>query len=76
METGLQRFVAGVRDALGGMLGQSQGFAFAGAGGGQVAAQQTHWHIGTLVADDRGIKELERRQLQYRVSESQRKGQS
>ena len=32
------------------------------------------WKIGTLVADDNGIKELERRQLNFRVSEEQRKG--
>ena len=52
------------------------------AGGGQSPytginrSVENHWHIGTLVADDRGIKELERRMLPYRVSELQRKGQS
>lgn len=35
---------------------------------------QNVWHIGTLVADDEGIKELERRQFAFRVSEDQRKG--
>ena len=34
----------------------------------------THFHIGTLIADERGIKELERRQAKYRVSENQRIG--
>lgn len=49
-------------------------FAMAGVGGYQ-PVQQNHWHIGVLVADDRGIKELERRQLPFRTQEAQRKGQ-
>jgi hypothetical protein len=47
----------------------------AAAGGGSYPMQQNHWHIGVLVADDRGIKELERRQLPFRTQEAQRKGQ-
>ena len=39
------------------------------------AASAVHnWNIGVLVADERGIKELERRQAKYRISESQRRG--
>jgi len=49
--------------------------AFAGGGAGPVRAGDTHFHVGTLIADDRGIKELERRQSQFRISEAQRKGQ-
>jgi hypothetical protein len=51
--------------------------AMAGAGGNNYQGRPTehHWHIGTLIADDRGIKELERRQKSFRVSESQRMGE-
>jgi hypothetical protein len=49
--------------------------AMAGGGAASIRAGDTHWHIGTLIADDRGIKELERRQAQFRISEAQRKGQ-
>jgi hypothetical protein len=43
----------------------------AGVGG---RAVENHWHIGTLVADDNGMKELERRQRKFRVEEDQRRG--
>lgn len=33
-----------------------------------------HWHIGVLVADEEGLKELERKQYPYRVQEANRKG--
>ena len=39
------------------------------SGGGDV-----HWHIGTLIADDRGLKQLERKMLPHRISENQRRG--
>lgn len=42
------------------------------AGMGRVV--ENTWNIGTLVADDRGIKELERRQRKFRVEEDQRRG--
>lgn len=48
------------------------------AGGGQSNAympQVVHqWHIGALIADDAGIKELERRQRPIRIAEEQRMG--
>ena len=37
-------------------------------------AAPVHLHIGTLIADDRGIKELERRLDTVRIAENQRKG--
>tara|TARA_R100001480_G_scaffold7322_1_gene14903 strand:+ start:11997 stop:14990 length:2994 start_codon:yes stop_codon:yes gene_type:complete len=43
----------------------------AGFGG---RAVENHWYIGTLVADDNGMKELERRQRKFRVEEDQRRG--
>jgi TP901 family phage tail tape measure protein len=39
-----------------------------------VQGPTNHWHIGVLVADDRGLKELERRQAKFRLAESQRRG--
>jgi TP901 family phage tail tape measure protein len=33
-----------------------------------------HWNIGVLVANDAGIKELERRQQKFRIAENQRRG--
>ncbi len=51
--------------------------AFAGAGGGMVSGgrgNDVHLHIGTLVADDEGLKSLEQRLLQFRVSNEMRKG--
>lgn len=50
------------------------------AGGGTMAAGggsrsvENHFHIGTLIADESGIKELERRLNPYRISDEQRKG--
>jgi TP901 family phage tail tape measure protein len=41
---------------------------------GSSVATVNHWHIGTLVADDRGCKELERRMSPYRVMDADRKG--
>jgi hypothetical protein len=69
METGVAMLARNLRDSFSGML-PAMTPAAAGAG----AAGAIHFHIGTLIADDRGIKELERRQLQFRISEEQRKG--
>jgi TP901 family phage tail tape measure protein len=41
---------------------------------GSSVATVNHWHIGTLVADDRGCKELERRMSPYSVMDADRKG--
>jgi len=51
--------------------------AFDGAGGSmgsRSASGEVHLHIGTLVADDSGLKELEQTLLQFRVSNEMRKG--
>jgi hypothetical protein len=78
MKTGISEFVNGFVDKI-----QSMGFPqmpVSGSGAGSsllpAAAQAgaVHWHIGTLIADEKGIKELERRQSHYRISERQRKG--
>ena len=44
------------------------------AGGGVEKNNETHWHIGTLIADDSGIRELERRQRKIRLNENLRLG--
>jgi hypothetical protein len=71
VQSGIQGIVDGIMSGLQGLVFPSPAMAFAGGGGGTV---ENHWHIGTLVADDRGIKELERRQSKFRVAESQRRG--
>jgi TP901 family phage tail tape measure protein len=76
MESGVDIFARKIVDASRRMFGAgSPGLAFAGAAGGYQRAQENHWYIGTLVADDRGLKEMERRLGGFRVSEAQRKGQ-
>lgn len=84
MRKGTAEIARGILDKIGNVFspGDSHGSrpAFARAGGGgssrgrQLRPIQHVWHIGTLVADNAGIKELERRQLSFRVSEEQRKG--
>jgi len=54
---------------------QSIGFAGSSASGGSnKSVTEHHWHIGTFIGDDRGIKELERRLVPFRYSETTRKG--
>lgn len=48
--------------------------AAAGPGFGSARPVQHVWNIGTLIADDFGMKELERRLLEFRVAEEKRKG--
>ena len=74
LETGIGLFVEGVMEKLSNIElpslrpGLSPEVALAGAGGG-VTLQ-----IGTLIADERGLKELERRLDTVRIAENQRKG--
>jgi hypothetical protein len=75
IRTGAKALAAAFLDEIGTMVMPKPSYAFAGAGGaGAGRPVENHWHIGTLIADDRGIKELERRQSQFRISEAQRKG--
>lgn len=53
--------------------------AFAGSGGGSFSGSgsgrgEVHLHIGTLVADDSGLKQLERVLFNFRVADEMRKG--
>ena len=44
-----------------------------GAGSNKI---ENHYHIGTLIADESGLKELERRLGPYRIADQQRKGRA
>lgn len=84
MKTG----VAALADALMNKLSElkfpdivpQQQFATAGGGtltsGGSSRGGDINLHIGTLVADESGLKELERRLYKIRASEDQRKGRA
>ena len=53
--------------------------AYAAAGGSNSYAydnrrEELHLHVGTLIADDLGLKKLERTLSQFRISEAQRRG--
>jgi len=54
--------------------------AMAGGGtmttGGNNSGGDVHMHIGTLIADESGLKELERRLGPYRIADQQRKGRA
>lgn len=75
METGVDMLTRKMRETFAGMFNPAGGMALAGAGGAG-GSYETHYHIGTLIGDDRGYKELERRMLPFRVNEAQRKGQA
>ena len=51
-------------------------FAMAGAGVSNAYDNRTevHLHVGTLVADELGLKKLERKLAEIRISETQRRG--
>jgi len=72
MKAGAQALADSIITRLGSIAPALRVPAFAGAPAGRPV--EHHWHIGVLVADDRGIKELERRQSQYRILEAQRRG--
>jgi len=57
--------------ALPASMGGASAAAAAGAGGGGM-----HLHVGMLIADDSGLKQLERVLLRFRNQEQQRKGES
>jgi len=75
MKTGVKEIAAAIVDAIDqtGRLNLVAPTA-AVSGGGNSPVYNTVWKIGTLVADDSGIKELERRQARFRFHEAQRLG--
>lgn len=79
MRTGVKDIARGVIDGLvGAVLPPAATPALAFGGGGSAPASGPsgglHLHIGTLIADEWGLKNLERTLLKIRVSEDQRKG--
>lgn len=72
LETGIGLFIDGLMERLGEI--ELPTFAAPELAGAGVTAGDTHLHIGTLIADERGIKELERRMNTVRIAENQRKG--
>jgi hypothetical protein len=69
-----------IMDKIGNYVIPQPQMAFAGSSlsGGNTTTQarpvQNVWNIGTLIADDNGIKELERRMMPIRIQEQQRRG--
>ena len=55
-----------------------QGITRAGGGSaiGGGRENHTHLHIGTLIADERGLKDLDKRLRKFRVAEDQRRGEA
>lgn len=71
LETGVAKLADSLYSKVRDMSFGGMGLPAMAGGGGTV---QNHWNIGTLVADDRGIKELERRTRKFRIEEDQRRG--
>jgi len=80
MKTGVQALVDAFIEKISSIepTKPAPSLAFAGAGGGVRVGRgrinEVHMHIGTLIADDSGLKELEQTLLQFRVSNEMRKG--
>jgi hypothetical protein len=72
MNSGIQALAEGIINRLNSFSSPMPALALAGGGG--YGRTETHLHIGTLIADDRGLKELDRRMAQYRILEQQRRG--
>lgn len=73
LETGIGLFIDGLLERLGEI--ELPTFAAAPALAGAAGpVGDVHLHIGTLIADERGLKELERRLDMVRIAENQRKG--
>lgn len=73
MRTGIQALVDGIVARLGSIAPILPQPAVAG-GGGPAVARQINLNVGTLIADERGMKMLERELSKYRISELQRMG--
>mgnify|MGYP006285409361 CR=1 FL=1 len=63
-----------VNASLGGLMPAGAGAAVGAAGGFGGGNHETHLHVGVLVADERGLRELERRLRPIRNFENQRTG--
>jgi len=83
LKAGVKQIVNGIMESIVGMVPSFPVAqpAFAVAGGRMSPGQSntnnggdTHWHIGTLVADEFSLKQLDRRMSRARVLDAQRKG--
>lgn len=80
MKTGIKELVNGIISGLSGaVLPSGIPQKVAGAGTSTVPATPfgntvINWNIGTLIADDKGLKELDKRLDRFRIAERQRKG--
>jgi len=80
MRTGVRDIVRGVIDGIvGAVLPPATSPALALGGGGSAAPASAvgggvHYHIGTLIADESGLKMLERKMRPIRTAEDQRRG--
>lgn len=74
LKTGIKELAAGIVNTIRQFELPTMAPSFAMAGGGR--SVEYHMHVGTLIADERGLKELERRQSQFRIAEAQRIGTS
>ena len=73
--TGLVKSAAStVASSLSGISRAPSTPAFAGATAGGGPAPEIHLHVGTLIADDYGLKKLEQRLRNIRIYEDQRVG--
>ncbi len=75
-ENSLSDLQRAMQTSLGGLVPAASG-ALVQAGGGGLGGsvtQETHIHVGTLVADENGLRELERRLRPIRDVEDQRRG--
>lgn len=84
MKSGMRDLVGGVMQGLKGVAGAvlpptAPALAMGGGGAAALAGNAgggLHLHIGTLIADDGGLKQLERTLYKFRVAEAQRKGKA
>ena len=72
LETGVDMMVKKLVEGIG---STDRAISPASAIGSTTYVTENHYHIGTLVGDDSGYKQLERRLELYRTSELSRRGQ-
>ena len=78
METGAEVLAEKLLQKISQFTIPQPAYAMAGGGSNSYAydnrRSEVHLHVGTLIADDLGLKKLERSLSQFRISEAQRRG--